>query len=269
MNAIRIRAKNIALMWVIVLIVVSMYTGSVAMLPKAVAQTAQNDTMQSRYQRAGISSQGIAYDGMYRYIFETTAIRKLNDSYVLIDSNTKAAKNVGVNHLGDGCYYNGRLYIACCNFSSCSQWDSGRIGIWGIASGLPFITFIDISDQAFDPSGIAIDAATGYAYMSSYCSNVVHKYDINNGWAHVGTIIPTPAFTSTQGIAYDNNHLYVSQPALGVVRTDMNGTNPQTILPINSISGLELEGLYVDAHIIMVVNKPYIYTYLNQWDNLP
>jgi hypothetical protein len=269
MTTIRIRAKKIALPWLIVLIVVSVYAGSVPMLPKAAAQTAQTDVPQSRYWGAGISSQGIAYDGTYRYIFETTAIRKLNNSYVLIDSNINAAKNAGVNHLGDGCYYDGRLYVACCNFSSCAQWDSGRIGIWSTASGLPFIKFIDISEQAFDPSGITIDAATGYAYVSSYCSNVVHKYDVNNGWAHVGTIIPTPAFTLTQGIAYDNNHLYVSQPALGVVRTDMDGTNHQTILPLNSTGGLELEGLYVDAHVIMVVNKPYIYTYLNQWDDLP
>jgi hypothetical protein len=269
MTAIRIRVKKTGLLWLIVLIVISVCAGSVAMLPKGVAQAAQTDVPLSRYGGAGIYCQGIAYDGTYRYLFVTTAIRKLNDSYALIDSNANAAKDVGVDHLGDGCYCNGRLYVACCNFSSCSQWDSGRIGVWSTTSGLPFVKFIDLSAQSFDPSGIAIDAATGRAYVSSYCSNVVHEYDTNNGWAHVGTIIPAPAFTLTQGIAYNNNHLYVSQPTLGVVRTDMNGTKQQTIIPINSTAGLELEGLYVDAHVIMVVNKPSIYTYANRWDSLP
>ncbi|MGZ4908248.1 MAG: hypothetical protein ACXV5F_06305 [Halobacteriota archaeon] len=262
-------ARQIAPLAFIVIVAVSVCAGGVVALPLAAAETAQTTTVQSRCQVAGPDSQGIAYDGAYTYLFETTAILKLNASYALVDANRNVATNVGINHLGAGCYYDGKLYVACCNFASCSDWNSGRIGIWSTAPGLPFVGFIDISDQAFDPSAITIDAATGHAYVSSYCSNEVHLYDINHGWAHTSTITPAPAFTSTQGIAYYNNHLYVSQQELGVVRTDLKGTNQRTILPLKDVNGSELEGLYVDGRTIEVVNKPYIYTYVNQWGNLP
>ena len=225
------------------------------MLPKVTRTDTQNDTMQSRYQGAGIFSQGIAYDGSaYSLHLKQTAIRKLKHPYVLIDSNTNAAKNVGVKPVGNsptttaGSSHMLQLLVVL---------GSGTAGAsaYRLTRRTPVHHIYGHIRSRRRSVRCPIDAATGYAYVSSYCSNVVHKIDINNGWARVGTIIPAPAFKSTQGIAYDNNHLRFPTGARRCSHR-YERDESQTILPINSISGLELEGLYVDAHIIMVVNKP-------------
>jgi hypothetical protein len=161
----------------------------------------------------GTVHQGITTDGTYYYGFDTGAIKKFDLSWNLLLTNASASTDVGVNHLGDGCYYDGKLYVACVNWSGCpSTWDSGRIGVWN-ALDLSFVKYVDVSSHNFDPSGCCIDTDDNILWVSGYCgAGTICKYDLADiaaGTAtYLGSITPSPATSYIQGIEYNGGALY-------------------------------------------------------------
>jgi hypothetical protein len=152
------------------------------------------------------------------------------------------------------------------------------IGIWD--TNLNFVRSIDISAQyhgTTDPSSLGIDVDHGIIYVSSYWidGNVIHKYRLSD-FAHLGSIVPSPATSYIQSVKYYQNHLYltynlggVSDLRGGVIRMDLDGTNQIEVVPILEESGnwLEPEGLIVNANGVQLLvyngvsNQGVVYLY--------
>ncbi len=224
------------------------------------------------------SNQGIAFDGTYYYAFNTGSIYKYNSSWGYVASNTNVGTQAGVNHLGDGDYYNDgthqRLYVVGMNSGTCSPpgWSDSRIAVFN-ASDLSFVEYIDISAQNFDAGGgCAVDTDDNVLWVTSWCGGgTIYKYklsDMINGTAtYLGSITPSPATSYSQGIAYYSGNLYFSYSTAsfvggGVTRMNTSGTNQLTVVPYFTFG--EAEGLTVNAtgiHLDIGSATTNIYTY--------
>jgi hypothetical protein len=210
-------------------------------------------------------TQGIANDGTYNYGISNTEIYKYDANWTEIAANWNAGAQVGVGHLGDACTYNGVLYIAACNWVSCSNWDDSRIGEWN-TSNLSFKGYIDVSAQHFDAAGCGVDTADGYLWICSYCNagGTYYKYNLSD-FSYAGSITPSPTFNYVQGIKYYGDHLFVSVSQTGIIRMNINGTGQTTIIPLSKLNGGELEGLDVNSDYIRVLCGGYVFTFVNNY----
>ena len=71
------------------------------------------------------SHQGYATDGTNHYTFDNQAIYVWRDDadWTLVSSNTAVFSGVsGLNHLGDGDYYNGQLYLVAEYWAGCGSY---------------------------------------------------------------------------------------------------------------------------------------------------
>jgi hypothetical protein len=213
---------------------------------------------------AGLT-QGIANDGTYNYGISNTAIYKYDADWNEIAANTNAGTQVGVGHLGDGCVYNGVLYIAACDWASCGDWSNSRIGEWN-TSDLSFKGYIDISAQHFDAAGCSVDTADGYLWVCSYCNAVgtYYAYKLSD-FSYAGSMSPSPSFNCVQGIEYFGGSLFASVLRTGIIRMNTNGTGQNTIIPLSKLNGGELEGLDVKSDYIRVLCGGYIFTFVNNY----
>lgn len=154
--------------------------------------------------------QGIATDGTYFYGIDSNAIRKFDSNWNLIAQNTNAGGNAGVNHLGDGAVYNGRLYCAAENYTSPTVFSDNRIAVFN-TSTLAFIEQHDISAQGVETAGAAIDPAQGLIYVCTYTNgDRINVYDLTT-FDFVRTIMLPVPLPKNQGITYKNQRLYLAE----------------------------------------------------------
>jgi hypothetical protein len=210
-------------------------------------------------------NQGIANDGTYNYGITTTGVYKYDANWGQIAANQKAGAQVGVNHLGDGCVYNGVLYVAACDWAGCGSWGNSRIGKWN-TSDLSYIGYVDISAQNFDAAGCSIDTTDGYLWVCSFCNadGTYYKYNLSD-LSYVGSITPSPAFTYVQGIEYYGGHLFVSVLDTGIIKMDINGSGQIAIITHSALNTGEIEGLDVNKDYIRVLCGNQVYTFVNNY----
>ena len=213
-------------------------------------------------------SQGVANDGTYNYGISTTALFKYDSMWNQIEANPNAATQLGVNHLGDGCCYNGLIYVAGENVvqgSTCANhgWNSSRIGIFN-ASNLSYVGHVDISAQDFDPGGCGVDAAGGVLWVNSYCTGTCYKYNLSD-FSYLGSVIPNPPLPEMQGIKYYGDYLWVTVMNTGVIRMNTNGTQQTIVIPYSKLNGGEIEGLDVKSDYIRVLCGGQVFTFLNSY----
>lgn len=170
---------------------------------------------------------GIMTDGTNFYACGDPQIKKFDASWSLLATNDSAAADAGVQHLGDGQYYNGFLYIAAENYSSPVSYDHQRIAKYN-ASDLSLVTTYDISAQGYEISGLAIDPIAGIIYVSSYVqSDRVAKYSLSSPGTYLGDILLSQTITQSQCIAYKNGRLYLGAngmtPTNAIWEVEMNG----------------------------------------------
>ena len=78
-------------------------------------------------------AQGYTTDGTYHYVISTTSLIKCLDNAgwtVIATNSTPFAGLTGYSHLGDGCYYNGKLYVAGEYYNSCADFSSQSIFVF-------------------------------------------------------------------------------------------------------------------------------------------
>ena len=213
-------------------------------------------------------TQGIANDGIYNYGISTTALYKYDAAWNQIGANTNAGTQLGVNHLADGCCYNGMIYVAACNYtpgSSCAdkEWNNSRIGIFN-ASDLRYVGYADISAQKFDAGGCGVDVTDGYLWVCSYCNGTCYKYNLSN-FSFVGSMIPSPSLPNMQGIEPYGGYLFVSVLNTGIIRMNINGTEQTTAIPYSKLNTGEIEGLDVKSDYIRVLCGNEVFTFVNSY----
>lgn len=171
------------------------------------------------------SHNGVTTDAntTYYYGLDTPAIRKFDPSWNKVLENNTAAADAGIQHIGDGQYYNGFLYCAAENYSSPVSYGSQRIAIFR-ASDLSFVEQHDVSAEGNEVSGLTIDPVAGIIYICSYVqSNKVFKYSLTD-FSYLGYIQLTRDLTLTQGITYRDGFLYIATDGTKeVIKIDMNG----------------------------------------------
>lgn len=172
--------------------------------------------------------QGIAVGGDNRFLIHTNWIKKTDSSWTVLLENSDVCAECGVAHLGDGAYYDGKIYIAACDWTACpSDWSNSRIAIWD-AEDLSFIESHDISTEDFDASGLCVDEANDLIWMTRFCGDgtLIYKYKLSD-FSYVGSLTLGTAIPSAQGITLHGSYLHISSnsnvyrvnPSTGAVDT--------------------------------------------------
>lgn len=155
--------------------------------------------------------QGVTASEDYYYTVHTDRIDKRSKTdWSIVSQNTSPLSGLpsGINHLGDPCYYNGKLYIPAEYWEDCSTTENQVIAIYD-AETLQLLEYHDISSYVDEASSIAIDPRDGILYVASFCSGKIYKFDLNT-LEYLGEI--DTYIRQIQGIAFreDRGALLVS-----------------------------------------------------------
>lgn len=180
--------------------------------------------------------QGYTYDPVNNkhYTIDTDRIDKRADdgSWTVEANNTTPFSGVAtVNHLGDGHYYNGLLYVPMEFWGgSCGSFSDMKLAIFD-ADTLTRISVTDISAQGHEVSGCVVvphHGSNGIIYVTSFCDDTqIFKYDLSD-MSYLGALtLSGDTVDRLQGIAFRDNQFYLSgstgflwrMSTAGVVRT--------------------------------------------------
>lgn len=171
-----------------------------------------------------------------------------------------ANQSIGVyttNHLSDGEYYNGKLYVPVENYvHKCVSSTNNYLAIWN-ASDLSFDTKIDISGLGFSSAGLTIDpnaGDNGIIYNISYCDGTkIWKLDLATG-AYLGAINLSQTISDSQGITMKDGYFYITDDLNDVVwKVDQNGTVLHSVLSYPHVASGSLEGLDYNTNNLLVL----------------
>ena len=174
--------------------------------------------------------QGYTTDGTYHYTIHTDAFYKRNNdaTWSVAASNTDPFNGLtGYNHLGDGTYYNGKLYIASETYTYPGA-NHQSVFIFN-ATTLAREQVIDLSATALEVSSVAISPDLNIMFVADYDHGLINKYDLTT-YAYLGQINPSPAVANIQGVAFKNGLLYLSANT-GLYTMELNGSSTQMATP--------------------------------------
>lgn len=206
------------------------------------------------------SHQGIATDGTYYYTIDTDSITKYDSSWVQSAQLLNANQSIGVNttnHLSDGDYYNGKLYVPVENYvHPCVSSTNNYIVTWN-ASDLSFDNKIDVSGMGFSSAGLVIDpnaGDNGIIYNISYCDGTkIWKLDLSTG-AYLGAINLSQPILNSQGITMKDGYFYISDDLNDIVwKVASDGTVLNSILSYPHVASGSLEGLDYNTNNLLVL----------------
>ncbi|MGD0411970.1 MAG: hypothetical protein ABSC18_09715 [Verrucomicrobiota bacterium] len=160
--------------------------------------------------------QGYATDGTNHYTFDNQAIYKWRDdlNWSLVASNkTPFAGVSGLNHFGDGDYFQGKLYIVAEIWQSCANFTNQSILVFDAAT-LARLEVHSVSAQHHEVSGLAVaprDGAGGVIYVSSYCDgSKLFKYDLRT-FEFLGPLPLDQTLSCLQGVAWHDGRFYAPE----------------------------------------------------------
>ncbi|MHC1630755.1 MAG: DUF2341 domain-containing protein [Methanotrichaceae archaeon] len=188
--------------------------------------------------------QGVCSDGTYFYVIDTNAIRKYDKNWNLVAENTDPTGDInsylndGVNrtHLGDGDYYNGKIYVVCeiwtddpTDYDDSQSPTQGQcIGIFNASDLLLDSAFT--MEKGHEVSGCHInpnDGDNGIIYVTSYVRSdgtdnwdcpKIYKYDLSTH-DYLGYIGIGNGIVAQQGITEHNGKFYIASDAKGAENT--------------------------------------------------
>lgn len=173
----------------------------------------------------GSAHQGVAWDGTYYYVIDTTQVRKHNWSGTQIGSafNLVDTGTADVNHFGDGTFHDGNLYVVYETYPN-SPYDNQHVVVID-PNTMTMITKYDISAQGHEVSSITYDPVNGYFVITDYTvsgASVLHKYD--DSFNYLGTI-PCSPISNKQGIAYYGNAFWITCAAKELYKMPLDGSS--------------------------------------------
>jgi len=174
------------------------------------------------------SHQGYATDGTNHFTFDNQAIYVWSNDihWTSIASNTAVFSGVsGINHLGDGDYYNGMIYIVGEWWNGCGSYTNQSLLTFN-ATTLQRLSVHNVASDAHEVSGLAVapaDGTNGIIYVTSYCDGSrIWEYDLST-FALIGTLPLSQPLLYLQGIALGNGKFYLSQDSGNIYSLDYNG----------------------------------------------
>lgn len=161
--------------------------------------------------------QGVIITATNRYTIDTTSIKRYDANWNLLNENTNALTGLSapINHLGDGDFYNGKLYIpveywggSCGDFSDCG------IAVYD-ATTLNFESFHDTSAQGHECSGLFIEPSANRITIVNYCGPCqFHRYRLSDFSYERTDSLDTP-LNYIQGIVRLGDYYYITQDNIG------------------------------------------------------
>lgn len=159
--------------------------------------------------------QGICTDGNYYWVSGSTTLTKYDKDWNIVKENTNPFKGyeLEVNHIGDIDVYNNELFLGVEYFVD-GIGKNIQVAVYdGDTLELKRVFKFNSETGQLECSGIAVDKDHGYVYMVSWIddesSNYIYKYDLNNE-EYLGKILMDNPPKWIQGVAYNNNYLYVT-----------------------------------------------------------
>lgn len=209
--------------------------------------------------------QGGTFDGTHHYVVDTNAIYKFDASWTLVATNSDPIGDSGlptVNHLGDPCVREGKLYIPLEFYTTGSSSDQ-HIAVYD-TSDLSFDTAYDVSAVGKEVSGICFCTRDNLFYVTDYITDTVQKY--NTAFVHQGafTFAVANAPTKMQGIEWFKGAFWIVDDELDeVMRVNYNGTGIRNLPPSSTPNGLfgvavtgNLEGIWAVGDKLYVLSDP-------------
>ena len=159
--------------------------------------------------------QGIATEGEYYWVSGSTTLTKYDKNWNVIKENKDSFKEyeLEVNHIGDIDIYNNELYLGVEYFVD-GVGKNIQVAVYdGDTLELKRVFKFNSETGQLECSGIAVDPDHGYVYMVSWIddesSNYIYKYDLNSE-KYLGKVKMDNPPKWIQGVAYNNNYLYVT-----------------------------------------------------------
>ena len=159
--------------------------------------------------------QGIATEGEYYWVSGSTTLTKYDKNWNVIKENKDPFKEyeLEVNHIGDIDIYNNELYLGVEYFVD-GVGKNIQVAVYdGDTLELKRVFKFNSETGQLECSGIAVDSDHGYVYMVSWIddesSNYIYKYDLNSE-KYLGKVKMDNPPKWIQGVAYNNNYLYVT-----------------------------------------------------------
>ena len=123
--------------------------------------------------------QGVDWDGTHYYVFDSATIRKYDVSWAPVAENAAALTGLpaNLNHLGDGCVYQGVLYVPAEQYDGSCVYSDPVIARYDAAT-LALVDYVDVSAQGSEVSSCAVDPLTGSLFVASYCQPRIEEYDL-------------------------------------------------------------------------------------------
>jgi hypothetical protein len=165
------------------------------------------------------SKQGWATDGTYNYTFDTQAIYKRTDdsNWNIVTSNLSPFEGLtpGIDHLGDGEYYNGKIYLPAesYGFAGTCTFRFQTLAVYSATeTELPLTDSRNISTEGHEVSGVAVVPPQNALYVSSFCDgSKLWIYDIDS-LTLTGTLSLSQNVPYIQGVSYNSatNSLFIT-----------------------------------------------------------
>jgi len=158
------------------------------------------------------SHQGVAASADYYYTFHTNRIdkRSKGDWSVVLQNTNPFEGMVGVDHVGDGDYYDGKLYVPVEHWASTTDYGNQYIAVYD-ADTLQLLEAHDISQYGHEVASLVVVPEDNAIYVVDYSDTgaKVYKYSLTN-FALQDTITLSQAIKYAQGIEYKDGLFYIS-----------------------------------------------------------
>jgi hypothetical protein len=209
------------------------------------------------------AQQGICFNDSYCFTTGTVRLDKRHrDTYEVISSNDAPFGEIpNIDHLGDCCYLNSKIYVPACKIDGLVYTD-----FWIMVYDADTLALIN--DECIDcnaygnilSGGVGTDGTSLYAIVSRNNQPLygkVHKLNLSGDLIQTITLSVTDGILF-QGIAIHNNEMYVSTFNGGVRVYGLDGTYKRTCTPFMHGDN-ENEGIaFKDGR--MVQNRISVYT---------
>ncbi len=170
--------------------------------------------------------QGYATDGTTHFIFDTKRIlaRSNAPSWPIVRVNdTPFAGLANYNHLGDGDYFDGKLYVPGEQYASCDNDRDPAIFVFD-SNTLVRLSAVPL-DGNEEVSGVAVRPEKRELWVSSYCDATrLWIYDLDS-MTFLRTISLRPTVSKIQGLAYRAGAFYLAQNTGSIRKMYLDGTS--------------------------------------------
>lgn len=167
--------------------------------------------------------QGYATDGTTHFTFDTTRVIARDTSWQITAVNDAPfAGQSGYNHLGDGDYFEGKLYVPAEHYVSCSEHGNPAVFVFDSAT-LAVTRMYGLQTQ--EVSGVTIRSEARQLWTSSFCDPTrLWVYDLDTMKLQ-RTVRLSPAVPNIQGLAFHGGFLYLAQHSGSIRKMYLDGVS--------------------------------------------